>query len=143
MDVLERCGISLRLSFLKIWAAKYRTALNGREGNRCPRSAFRTSCRSRRAKWLSGPTVAPRSALPTAFRVVLKLLVVEEKLFSSRKRKFGPAIDARHVFINKIHTTFRISGDARERVRSHDYVEVRLRRACEIMEPGSIADREK
>src|ERR1035438_3092176 len=67
MDVLKRCGVSLR------W---YGTALIGREGNRRPRPALRTRCRSLRAKRHSRPTVAPRSALPTAFRVVLKLLVV-------------------------------------------------------------------
>src|ERR1022692_4945405 len=94
MDGLKRYGVSLR------W---YGTALIGREGTRRPRPALRTRCRSLRAKRHSQPTVAPRSALPTAFRVVLKLLVVKEKLLSSRKRKFSPAIHTNQISIYKIH----------------------------------------
>lgn len=106
MDMLRRCGIVRQLFSLKTWAAKYGTALIGCEENRGLRSAFRT--RSLRAKRLSGPTVAFRSALLTAFRVVLKLLVAEEKLLNSRKRKFSPAILTNQISINKIHTTFRM-----------------------------------
>jgi hypothetical protein len=47
-----------------------------------------------RTNWVPESKIALRLALLTAFRVVLKLLVVKEKLLTSRKHKLGSTVDA-------------------------------------------------
>jgi hypothetical protein len=47
-----------------------------------------------RTNWVPESKIALRLALLTAFRGVLKLLVVKEKLLTSRKHKLGSTVDA-------------------------------------------------
>jgi hypothetical protein len=44
---------------------------------------------------------------------------VKEKLLTSRKRKFSPAVDADQLFVNKTHTLFWKSGNEEECLSGH------------------------
>jgi hypothetical protein len=57
-----------------------------------------------------------RPASLAVFGCVLELLCVKEKLLTSRKHKFSPAVDALQLFVNKIHTTSRKSVNEWERL---------------------------
>ena len=80
------------------------------EGNRCLQATLSARYLGLRTNGLSQTSVAPRLALLAVFGGVLELLSVKEKLLTCRKRKFSPAVDAHQLFVDKIHTTFRLSG---------------------------------
>ena len=69
-----------------------------------------SSLMANRANWIPESKIALRLALLAVFGGVLELLSVKEKLLTSRKHKFSPAVDAHQLFVDKIHTTFRLSG---------------------------------
>jgi hypothetical protein len=52
----------------------------------------------------------------------LELLCVKEKLLTSREHKYGPAVDAPDLFVNKIHTTSPKSGNDCESLSGHTIV---------------------
>ena len=83
--------------FLETCATEYRSPLRWFERYRSLRSAFRAGCPSlmaNRTNWVPESKIALRLALLTAFRGVLKLLVVKEKLLTSRNHKLGSTVDA-------------------------------------------------
>jgi hypothetical protein len=98
----RNCG-RCRPFLLKTRAAKHWPSLGWLEGNSCLRVALGTDS----ARFCSDPAPSSGStlyfALLAALGIVLKLLVVEEKLLSGREYKITSAIGALQYLIDELH----------------------------------------